>query len=177
MELSPSWGAANCAALQELPSILWNPRFNTVFTRALHWSLSWAISIQSTPSHSISQRSILILSWSSQWSFSSWLSHQYPICIPLLPHSCYMLCPSHPPWLDHSDYTWRRAQVMKLLIMQFSPTVAVRIWVNSYVNILWATAKRVSHLADAMVEILKVWVIGRSWDFLRVWGILPYKAK
>jgi hypothetical protein len=30
-------------------------------------------------------------SWSSQWSF--WLSHQYPICIPLLPHSCYMPYP------------------------------------------------------------------------------------
>jgi hypothetical protein len=25
-ELSPSWGAANCAATQELPSILWNPK-------------------------------------------------------------------------------------------------------------------------------------------------------
>jgi hypothetical protein len=31
-----------------------------MFTRALHWSLSWAISIQSTPSHSVSLRSILI---------------------------------------------------------------------------------------------------------------------
>jgi hypothetical protein len=28
---------------------------------------------------------------------------------------------SHPPWLDHSNYTWRRVQVMKLLVMQFSP--------------------------------------------------------
>jgi hypothetical protein len=35
---------------------------------------------------------------------------------------CYMPCPSNPPWLDHSNYTWRRVQVMKLLIMQFSPT-------------------------------------------------------
>jgi hypothetical protein len=26
MELSPSWEAANCAATQELPSILWNPK-------------------------------------------------------------------------------------------------------------------------------------------------------
>jgi hypothetical protein len=33
-----------------------------VFTRALHWSLSWARSIQSMPSHPISLRSILILS-------------------------------------------------------------------------------------------------------------------
>jgi hypothetical protein len=27
------------------------------------------------------------------------ISHQYPICIHLLPHSCYMPCPSYPPWL------------------------------------------------------------------------------
>jgi hypothetical protein len=32
-----------------------------VFTRALHWSLSWARSIQSIPSHPISLKSILIL--------------------------------------------------------------------------------------------------------------------
>jgi hypothetical protein len=37
-------------------------------------------------------------------------------------HSCYMPCSSHPPWLYHSDYTWRRVQVMKLLNMQFSST-------------------------------------------------------
>jgi hypothetical protein len=37
------------------------------------------------------------------------------------PHTCYMPCPSHPPRLDLSDYTWQRVQVMKLLIMQFSP--------------------------------------------------------
>jgi hypothetical protein len=57
-------------------------------------------------------------SWYSYWSLFFWISHQYPICIPLLPHSCYMPCPSHHPWLDHS--VWRRVQVMKLLIMQFS---------------------------------------------------------
>jgi hypothetical protein len=31
-----------------------------------------------------------------------------------------MFCPSHPPWLDHSNYTWRRVQVMKLL---FGPNI------------------------------------------------------
>jgi hypothetical protein len=35
----------------------------------------------------------------SQWSLTLWLSHQYPICISLLPHSCYMPCPSNPPCL------------------------------------------------------------------------------
>jgi hypothetical protein len=37
-------------------------RFITVFTRARQWSVSWVRSIQSTPSHPISSRSILILS-------------------------------------------------------------------------------------------------------------------
>jgi hypothetical protein len=40
----------------------------------------------------------------------------------LLSNACYMPYRSHPPWLDHSNYTWGRVQVMKLLIMQFSPT-------------------------------------------------------
>jgi hypothetical protein len=36
-----------------------------------------------------------------------------------------MPCPSHSPWLDHSNYTWRRVQVMEVLIMQFlEPPVA-----------------------------------------------------
>jgi hypothetical protein len=33
-----------------------------------------------------------------------------------------MPCPSHPSWLDYSNYTWRRVEVMKLPIMQFSWT-------------------------------------------------------
>jgi hypothetical protein len=36
-------------------------------------------------------------------------------------HACYMPYPYHPPWLDHYNYTWIRAQVTKPLIMQFSP--------------------------------------------------------
>jgi hypothetical protein len=48
--------------LENPPAFHGTRRFNTVFTRALHRSLSWAISIQSPPSHHISLRSILILS-------------------------------------------------------------------------------------------------------------------
>jgi hypothetical protein len=61
MELSPSWEAANCAATQELPSILWNPKFYYRFTRALHWYLSQARSIHSIPPQPISLRSILTI--------------------------------------------------------------------------------------------------------------------
>jgi hypothetical protein len=39
--------------------------------------------------------------------------------IPLLPYSCCMPCPSHPPWLHHYNNVWRVVQVTKFLIMQF----------------------------------------------------------
>jgi hypothetical protein len=29
--------------------------------------------------------------------------------------------PLHPPRIDNSNYTWRRVQIMQLLVMQFSP--------------------------------------------------------
>jgi hypothetical protein len=42
--------------LRNFPAFYGTRRFITVFTRALHWSLSWARSIQSIPSHPISLR-------------------------------------------------------------------------------------------------------------------------
>jgi hypothetical protein len=38
-----------------------------------------------------------------------------------------MARPSHPPRLDYSNYTWRRVQIMKLLVMQLSPTTSCTI--------------------------------------------------
>jgi hypothetical protein len=62
MELSPSWEASNCAATQELPSILWNPEIHYRVHKSPPLVLSWARSIESIPSHPIALRSILILS-------------------------------------------------------------------------------------------------------------------
>jgi hypothetical protein len=61
MKLSPSRGAANCAATQNFPAFYGTRRFNTVFTRTIYWSIFCTTSIQSTPSHPISLRSLLIL--------------------------------------------------------------------------------------------------------------------
>jgi hypothetical protein len=47
-----------------------------------------------------------------------------------------MLCQYHPPWLDHSNYTWQRVQVMKLFIMQFS---SILTWSLIGPNILLST--------------------------------------
>jgi hypothetical protein len=98
--------------LKNFPKFYGTRRFNTVFTRALHWSLSLVRSIQSIPSHPISLKIYFntvnpAMSWPSWWSLSDWLPHLYPICIQLFPHSYYMPCPSHPPSLDHSNYVWR----------------------------------------------------------------------
>jgi hypothetical protein len=60
MELSPSWEAASHELLKNFPAFYGTRRFINVFTRAFHWSLSWARPIQSVL-HPSSLRSILIL--------------------------------------------------------------------------------------------------------------------
>jgi hypothetical protein len=80
-------------------------RFITVFTRALHWSLSWARSIQPMLSTHIR---LGLPSGLFPFSFS----HQYPICIPLLPHSCYMPSPMPDVWqwnMDSQMNRWKTA--------------------------------------------------------------------
>jgi hypothetical protein len=52
MDLGP-WEVANCSAAQELPKFYGTPRYIIVFTRALHWPISWARSIQSIPPHPV----------------------------------------------------------------------------------------------------------------------------
>jgi hypothetical protein len=107
--------------LKIFPTSYGTRRFITAFTIAIHMSLFWARSIQCISPLTVSPRYILIMFSHVHLGLPSglfWLSHQYPVCI-LLPHSCYIPCSSHPPWLGHSNYTWRRVQVMKLLIMRF----------------------------------------------------------
>jgi hypothetical protein len=124
--------------LRNFPAYYGTRRYITVFTRALHWSLTWARSIQSTPSNSVSLTTY----------FNNWLPHQYPICIPGRPHSYYMPCPSHPPWLDHSNYVWRGVQVMKLLIMKFSPIARCSVNANSVQLVLGLNNSFDNSLAD-----------------------------
>jgi hypothetical protein len=98
MELSPSLDAHGHSASQKFPRLLWNPKVHYRFHNSppMVPILSWTRCIQSTPSHPILLRSILIL--------SSYLHLGLPnilflsdflifVCISLLSCACFMLRP------------------------------------------------------------------------------------
>jgi hypothetical protein len=63
MEQIPSWEANSHSANQNFLAFYGTLRFITVFTKARHWSLSWAICNWAKPTHLIALRSIPILSF------------------------------------------------------------------------------------------------------------------
>jgi hypothetical protein len=118
MGLRPSWEAASCAATQKFPSILLNPK---VYYR-VHKSPPPA-PIQYIPHHSISLTSIYPLTYVLVVLVVSFLLAFPPISYThsSSPHTCYIPCTSYRPWFNHSNYTWRKLQAMKLINMMFSP--------------------------------------------------------
>jgi hypothetical protein len=58
MQSSPSWEATTCWITKNFSTFYGTCKFITMFTRALHWSLSWLTSIQTIPPHPISLRSL-----------------------------------------------------------------------------------------------------------------------
>jgi hypothetical protein len=120
MGLSPSREPANYVATQELLSILWNPKVHCHVQRILRWPLSWARSIQSISSHTITLRDIFILTIQLRLVLHSNL---FPS---VFPSNIYSPSPFelHDPPISFSltwSLTWRSVQIMKPLIMQLSP--------------------------------------------------------
>jgi hypothetical protein len=110
MELSPSWEAANCSysrTSQHFKEPEGSLRCSQEPSPLVH-ILSQINLVHTTPSY------ILIFLFSG---FLTKILYAFFWCLCVL-----ITCPSHPPWPDHSNYTWRRVQITKLLIMQFSPT-------------------------------------------------------
>jgi hypothetical protein len=129
MEISPSWEAANCAATQEFFELvgsllcLQDPSTGLFIMPDQSSPYHWARLIQFVLPYLICIRSILILCVHLRLVVP-FLMAFLPISsmLPLLPFSSYIPCPSHTPWHHHPNYTWRRVQVMKLIMLQLSPT-------------------------------------------------------
>jgi hypothetical protein len=100
MELSPSWEAASCAATQELPSILWNPKVHyCVHKRPQLVSILNQINpIQPNPSHPICIRSILLFSTHLRLGLPSGLfPSDFP---PNIPYA-FLFSPIRATWPAH----------------------------------------------------------------------------
>jgi len=112
--------------IKKFPAFYGTQRFITTFTTAHHLSLSWATLIQFMPSHPTSWRSILILSSHLHLGLPSSL---FPLGFPtktlytplLSPHTSYMPHPSHSSPFGHPNNIGWRVQIIKLLIVWFSP--------------------------------------------------------
>jgi hypothetical protein len=118
MEPRPSWETNSRSATQEFASILWNPkvRYHVHNSPPLVSIKSQMNPVHTTPS--CFSKLLLILSFHLRLSL--------PGCLFLLhdssPDVCYIPCPSHPPGLNNCNYIRRRLQLMKFLILEFSPT-------------------------------------------------------
>jgi len=104
---NPTWEALSRSANYEIPCLLWNPKLHYRVYKTRHWSLSWTIFIHSTPFHFISARFILtVFSHLCLGLLRGLFPSGFPIKILyefFISHSCYMIRPSQPPWLDHPN--------------------------------------------------------------------------
>jgi hypothetical protein len=117
INLSPSWKATRRSGNQEFSITLWNPKFLHCVRKN---PLLVHILSQLNPFHTTSfyffnnnfnnilppTFIFLLFSFLLAFPTKSYMHSSFP-------HSCYMLLPYHPSSLYHSDYIWRRVQVIK----------------------------------------------------------------
>jgi len=125
MEQSPSWEANRFKLVKKFPAFYGTRKFITAFTNARHLSLTWARSIQSLPPSHFLKIHLTIIFPSTpgtfKWTLSLRFLHQSPVYTSHLPHTCYMTRPSHSFLFDYPYNIWGGLQIIKLLIMYFSP--------------------------------------------------------
>jgi hypothetical protein len=118
------WEGASRSGTQGFPYISWNPKDYSMSSPPLVPILRHISQVHTTQSHSFKTHFNIIMPPMSRLSYLSlsfWFSQQNSLCVPLITYECYMPCPCHPPWLDHSNYIWHRVIFAMLLIVQLPP--------------------------------------------------------
>ena len=125
-EQSPSWEAMSSPVSQEIPYILLHPKrhyhiHNNPPLVPIPSQINLAHNLPSYFFRICFNIILLFQPKSSKWSPSFRFPHQKPVCISLLLYIGHMPHSSHPPWLNHPTNIRNAIQIIKLLIMQFSP--------------------------------------------------------
>jgi hypothetical protein len=178
MEQRPPWEADSRPCSQEISHLLWNPKFHY----RGHKSLSPVpILIQINPIHTLliyfHPFNIVFPSMprSYELSLPFRLSKQnyVRLCGSHLPHAYHMPRPFY-PYSGHSNNIWWRVQIMKFLIMKFSPVSSLFIPLRSnillsvlFLNTLklfssFSAKNHVSHpyKTKAKYVVLCTWIFG-----------------
>ena len=105
-EHRPFWKAVSFSASQEIPHILWNPKFHYGVHKIppLFSILSQIDPVHVPTSHFLKIRLNINLPSklrSSKWSLSLTLPQVNPVYTSALPSTCYMPSPFHSLWFDH----------------------------------------------------------------------------
>jgi hypothetical protein len=109
--------------VKKLTAISGIEMFITVFTRAQHWQLSHVNPAHKFPSYFSKGYSNIILTsmiGSSKLPLPFTFYNQNAVCNSRS-YACCIIHPSHPPWFDGPNNIWWSVEVMKLLILQYSP--------------------------------------------------------
>ena len=109
--------------VKKLPTYYGTRRIITAFTSARHQSLTWASPVNTSTSRFLNIRLNIILPStlvSPKWICSLRFPHQNPVYASPIPHTRYMLRPSHSPRFYHPNNIGWGVQIIKLLIMYSS---------------------------------------------------------
>ena len=159
MKQSLSWEASWFSASKEIPRILWNPKVHYCIHKCLP---PVPVLSQINPVHSHTSHFLKILlniifpsmPRSSKCSHSIRFPHQNPVYISTLRCTCHVPRPTHSSRFDHTNNPGWGVQIIKLLIMYFSPLLCYLIPLHSSIH--WKTYNLDNYSLLITVQILYI---------------------